>query len=190
MISDALSDNIPFDLTKFMAILTEHLKDTGSKVREFLIDWINTIDEIPSTDLSVYLPKFLEDVMFMLGDKEKELRSKAEECLKAFLFDLKEKFYSGKLESTMTEENMAEIVTILLNVCKGKSSAFSKLTAIVWFEEIFEFLREQVEQKTKIKHKYILKKVILERFDEILEPILLLLANEEEEVRKAAATVN
>jgi vacuole morphology and inheritance protein 14 len=78
IISDALSDNIPFELTKFMGIITEHLGDPSSNTRGFLIDWINTIDEVPSIDLSIYLPSFLEDVLFMLGDKEKELRMKAE----------------------------------------------------------------------------------------------------------------
>jgi len=127
-----------------MDIITEHLGVPGSGTREFLIDWINTIDEVPSIDLSVFLPCFLEDVLFMLGDKEKELRSKAEECLKAFLFDLKEKFYSGRLEQNLTEDNINKIVGILIEVCKGRSSAFSKLTAIVWLGELFTFFREQV----------------------------------------------
>lgn len=52
-----------------MTIITEHLGDPNGNTREFLIDWINTIDEVPSIDLSVYLPCFLEDVLFMLGDK-------------------------------------------------------------------------------------------------------------------------
>lgn len=69
---------------------------------------------------------------------------KAEECLKAFLFDLREKFYSGKLEQSLTEEHLNSIVGILIDVCKGRSSSFSKLTAIVWLEELFTFFREQV----------------------------------------------
>jgi hypothetical protein len=32
----------------------------------------------------MYLPDILEDLLFMLGDKEKNLREKAEECLKIF----------------------------------------------------------------------------------------------------------
>jgi hypothetical protein len=68
---------------------------------------------------------------------------------------------------------------ILIDVCKGKSSAFSKLTAIVWLEELFTFFREQVENKTKGRHKFLLKKIILSRFDQILEPILYLLSYEE-----------
>lgn len=60
---------MPFELNRFMGIIIEHLGEPNPITREFLIDWINTIDEVPSIDLSIYLPNFLEDVLFMLGDK-------------------------------------------------------------------------------------------------------------------------
>jgi vacuole morphology and inheritance protein 14 len=61
-----------------MRILTDKMKAINPFIREFLIDWINTMDEIPSVNILVYLPSFLEDLLVMLSDKEKEVRSKAE----------------------------------------------------------------------------------------------------------------
>ena len=38
-------------------------------IRQFLIVWINVLNEIVSVDLLMYLPDLLEDLIFMLGDK-------------------------------------------------------------------------------------------------------------------------
>jgi len=50
-----------------------------------------------SIDLLTYLPDLLEDLLFMLGDKEKNLRNSAKECLGNFERDMNEKFEEGKL---------------------------------------------------------------------------------------------
>lgn len=81
-----------------MRILTDKMKAINPHIRQFLIDWINTMDEIPSVNVLVFLPNFLEDLLVMLGDKEKEVKNKAEECLDNFMDDLKKEFKDGKLE--------------------------------------------------------------------------------------------
>ena len=45
-----------------------------------------------SIDLLMYLPDLLEDLHFMVGDKEKNLQLSAEDCLKSFQKDIKDKF--------------------------------------------------------------------------------------------------
>lgn len=64
------------------------LKFKNPGVREFLIKWIVSLNEIMSIDLLIYLPDLLEDLLFMLGDKEKNLRIAAEECLNNFERDM------------------------------------------------------------------------------------------------------
>lgn len=59
IITDSLPNNKQFDLQRFMMILTDKMKAINPSIREFLIDWINTVDEIPSVKLLVYLPSFL-----------------------------------------------------------------------------------------------------------------------------------
>jgi len=78
IITDSLPSSKQFDMRRFMKILTDKMKAVNPFIRVFLIDWINTIDEIPSVTLLVYLPSFLEDLLVMLSDKEKDVRSKAE----------------------------------------------------------------------------------------------------------------
>lgn len=67
-----------------MAILKSKFKSMNPVIRQFLIRWINVLNEIVSVDLLQYLPDILEDLLFMLGDKEKQLKISAEECLKNF----------------------------------------------------------------------------------------------------------
>lgn len=54
-----------------------------------------------TVELLIYLPDLLEDLLFMLGDKEKNLRQSAEECLSNFEKEMIEKFNEGKLESIL-----------------------------------------------------------------------------------------
>ena len=146
-------------------------------IRQFLIVWINVLNEIVSVDLLMYLPDLLEDLIFMLGDKEKTLRTSAEECLKNFEREMHEKFYEGKLEIILSEAVINDILTILIKTSKGKSSVYSKLTTLVWLKLIISFFKAQLDVKTKIPNsKNYFKKIVIDRFDEVLEPILLLMS--------------
>jgi hypothetical protein len=91
-----------FDLEGFMNIVKAKLKSKNPGVREYLIKWIVNLNEIMSIDLLTYLPDLLEDLQFMVGDKEKSLRSSAEDCLKSFQRDMRDKFEEGKLEQYLT----------------------------------------------------------------------------------------
>lgn len=96
------------------------------------------------------------------------MRVKAEECLKNFLEDLRKEFREGKLEVLLSEETISEILTILIRVAKEKYLSYTKLVTINWFQQFFQFFKEQVVGASKIKHRFLLKKVIVGRFDEIL----------------------
>lgn len=87
----------------------------------------------------------------------------------------------------MNEETINKIISILIRVAKGKSSSFTKLTTLIWFKLFFSFFKAQVETKPnqnmnqsnkKISSKFLFKKIILEKFDEVLEAILLLMSHE------------
>lgn len=79
-------------------------------------------------------------------------------------------------------------------MAKGKSSSFTKLTTLIWFKLFFSFFKAQVENKPKEnssqmngqnlnsskrmnQSKFLFKKIILEKFDEVLEAILLLMSH-------------
>lgn len=77
----------------------------------------------------------------------------------------------------------------LIRLSKDKSPNYTKLSALDWFTTLFEFFKAQVERPVKGKKQYF-KKVIIERFDEILDPILVLMGYEDEGVQRAACTAN
>lgn len=84
-----------------------------------------------------------------------------------------------------------ELVSILIKVAKSKCPSYTKLQSLQWFKLFFVFFRQQVEIKVpRPTQKLYFKKIIIERFDEILEPILLLMSHEEEEVRRESIYVN
>ena len=130
-----------FDLEGFMAIVKSKLKYKNPGVREYLIKWIINLNEIMSIDLLVYLPDLLEDLHFMVGDKEKNLQLSAEDCLKSFQKDIKDKFDEGKLEQYLTEEILHKMLGTLIKLAKDKSPNYTKLNALDWFTTLFEFFK-------------------------------------------------
>lgn len=84
-----------------------------------------------------------------------------------------------------------DVVSILIRVAKGKYSSYTKLQVLEWFKIIFIFFKEQAENKELRMHQHLyFKNIIIERFDEVLEPILLLMSHEEEEVRRESINAN
>lgn len=63
-------------------------------------------------------------------------------------------------------------------MAKGKNPIDTKLNVLSWLKTLFTFFRVQVEDKGAKNQKMLFKKIILERFDEILQPILILMSNE------------
>ena len=61
----------------------------------------------------------------------------------------------------------------------------------MWIKLIISFFKAQLDIKTKIPNaKNYFKKIVIDRFVEVLEPILLLMSSDEEEVRKASLNAN
>ena len=76
IITDSLPNNKQFDMPRFMKVFTNKMKAIGPFISVFLIDWINTIDEIPS--VMTLLVDLLEDLLVKLSGKEKVVRGKTE----------------------------------------------------------------------------------------------------------------
>lgn len=65
-----------------------------------------------------------------------------------------------------------------MKMARGKHSIHTKLGTLAWFKNIFHYFRLQIEDKSAMRsQKMYFKKIIVERFDEILEPILLLMSD-------------
>ena len=74
-----------------------------------------------------------------------------------------------------------DLFTNLIKVANSKCPSKTKLEALKWFKLFFVFFSQQVEiDVPKVGERFYFKKIVIERFDEILEPILLLMSHEEE----------
>jgi hypothetical protein len=77
MINEAVLDQLPFDLQAFIYSLAEKIQAGGSIFREFLLDWLMAIEEVPHFELSFDLPLFFRQVFELLLSDSKSLRTKA-----------------------------------------------------------------------------------------------------------------
>lgn len=85
----------------------------------------------------------------MVGDKEKSLRSSAEDCLKSFQKDMRDKFEEGKLEQYLTEDILRKMVGTLIKLAREKTPSYTKLNTLDWFRTLFEFFKIQLERPVK-----------------------------------------
>lgn len=65
------------------------------------------------------------------------------------------------------------IIVILIRVSKSKYPFHTKYHTLDWFRFIFDKVKTQCITNS-FSHKGYFKKAVIEKFDEILEPILLL----------------
>jgi hypothetical protein len=78
----------------------------------------------------------------------------------------------------LNEDIINKIVGTLVGMAKGKYPSYTNLSALGWLKTLFSFFRAQIDGRGSKGQKLLFKKIILERFDEILESILLLMSHE------------
>ena len=171
--------------------IVRNIKSPSHHTKHFLVDWLDTLNEIPSLKIIVYMELFLGDLFVMLDDKELAVKNVADRCLHHFLEDLKRVYKENKFEVIFDDTSLNSIISTLINVLNSETMlSSSKLQAITWFKHIFNFFKEESTGDRGPNHRYILKKVLIDIFDEILEPILKLLSYNTENVRSLAGEVN
>jgi hypothetical protein len=83
--------------------------------KEFMLDWLTTIEEVPQFEISNDLPLFFRQVFELFLSTSKSLKTKAEDCLKKFLYVFREILsVEGKLSSKLTNESAQMILEMTL----------------------------------------------------------------------------
>lgn len=77
LLNNAILDHNDFNYEEFVNILTENFVHSHPVIKSFLIDWINTIDDIKEFESTRYLPLFLKKLFLFLVDENKHVRIKA-----------------------------------------------------------------------------------------------------------------
>lgn len=103
----------------------------------------------------------------MISDME--IENDVYECLGNFEFAIKQKFDDNSLELDVSIGFINKIVSILIRTANSKCPSYTKLQTLQWFKLFFVFFRQQVEVTVpKPTQKMYFKKIVIERFDEIL----------------------
>ncbi|CAG8570471.1 5329_t:CDS:10 [Paraglomus occultum] len=79
-----------FSLPKFIPLLAERIHAKNPFTRSFLVSWIAVLDSIPDLELVSYLPDFLEGLINLLSDSDRNLRHATSTVLANFLLEIRE----------------------------------------------------------------------------------------------------
>ncbi len=90
LVKDIVTESPHFDLEEFITLLRQRLQVSNPYVRQFLVSWIAVLDSVPDIDMLEYLPEFLEGLLSMLSDPNRDIRQQADAALGDFLGEVKQ----------------------------------------------------------------------------------------------------
>ena len=88
-IKDIVTESPHFDLEEFITLLRQRLQVRNPYVRQFLVSWISVLDSVPDIDMLEHLPMFMEGLLSMLSDPNRDIRQQADASLGEFLGEIK-----------------------------------------------------------------------------------------------------
>ena len=162
LMKDIVTESSQFNVEIFLPLLQTYIRRTNPFIRQLLVGWITVLDSIPDVSMIDYLPDFLDGLLNMLSDSNREIRQAADSALSDFLREV----------SVSTVVEFGPIVSILVNQCHSKER-LNRLTAITWLAEL-------------IHHPYSGGDALLPYHDLILGAIMRCISDGEIEIRLVA----
>lgn len=133
-----------FDVAAFIPVLKDLLQTEKRPVRQFLIEWIKVLHDVPDIDMLSHLPNFVDGIFEMLSDRKDDddepypLHKTAYETLKEFEEDLKE---AGDSEYAASE--FEALIPHLKKFCHS-TVIFRRTTALKWVADFILLCTELV----------------------------------------------
>jgi hypothetical protein len=187
MVNDAVFDQLPFELRGFIETLAEKIQTGGCNFKEFLLDWLMTIEEIPHFELSFDLPLFFRQVFELLLSDSKNLRTKAEECLKKFLHVFREILaLGGGLATKLRAENAQMLVETILILVRQNLSPEITVQSLEWLEMFTRFFSIEVGRRGEP----FLEPIYVGYFRDIILVVITTLSDDADRVRRIAQRIN
>ena len=165
LVKDIVAESSRFDIEAFMPQLREGMAALNPYVRQFLVSWITVLHSVPDIEMVAYLPDFLDGLLNMLSDANREIRQQVDLALAEFLQDLQGAARAGA--------DYGRISAILV-ARAGSADHTTRLKAITWINEVVGLEGADV----------------LPYFDQILGAILPCLSHNEGRIRAMAARTN
>lgn len=164
LVKDIVTDSEDFEVDAFIPLLRERLQVANPFVRQLLVGWITVLDSAPDIDMLEFLPEFLDGLLNMLSDANREIRQQADAALSEFLAEVR------TARGERPYGRMAEIL-----VARADSpDEFTRLTVLTWMYEFVGLAREQL-------HPHLAP---------LLSQVLPALAAQEERIRNIALETN
>jgi vacuole morphology and inheritance protein 14 len=135
LIKDVVTEGNPFDLEKFIPLLSDRVNVFNPECRKFLVGWIDVLDKVPDIELLDHLAAFLDGLFNMLSDQSDAIRTAVETTLMEFCEEIKQK----KSETI----DYAGLIKILVPHCTSKDE-YTSTMALIWINEFISFGKEKV----------------------------------------------
>ncbi len=132
-----------FNLQEFFQKIIQKIGTNHIGVKIFIVSWITFMDTIPEIRIFNVLPDFLPGLFSMLSERQKELNTASEKCLKEFLRELTNQF------ETLTYDIEYKILEILIDQCKLNHDS-TKLTAFEWIHTFLMKYNDFLKNKSFI----------------------------------------
>ncbi|KAF4520334.1 hypothetical protein B566_EDAN004394 [Ephemera danica] len=128
ILKDIVTECPSFDLPGLIPLLRERIYTRTNFARQFVISWVSFLHQVPTLDLIIFLPEFLDGLFTILDDPSSDILSSCETILAEFLTSIK------KDPSRVDFAKMANILII-----HAQSQHISlQLTAITWIQEFVQ----------------------------------------------------
>lgn len=174
LIKDIVTESPHFDLEEFITLLRQRLQVSNPYVRQFLVSWIAVLDSVPDIDMLEHLPEFMEGLLSMLSDPNRDIRQQADAALGEFLGEIKtiQRTAESKKEIVVPFD-VRSVVRILVERAK-QADEFTQLTALAWLHDFVDLFGSQ----------------LLAYFDHLLDAVLPCLSHRNTRMSQVAESTN
>jgi len=130
LVKDIVSENAEsFQVETFIVLLEKNLKILNPYTRQFLLGWIQALEEMPGIDLLEYLPRYLDGVFSMLGDGNRQIRQDADSALGRLLAGIK----LANID-IFVEKDLLHVLVIVITQ-SSSAHKLTRITALAWLHQ-------------------------------------------------------
>ncbi len=163
LVKDIVTETSNFDVSRFIPLLCERIRNRNPFIRQLVIGWISHLDSLKGIDMLEFLPEFLGGILDMLSDPNKDIRQQAYSTLVGLLKQI-----------TLTPSiDLSTMLGILVQQ-SNTSDPFTRIIVLSW---IYEFL-------------LLGKQSLLPYTADILTAIISCISDQEREIRQKAQQCN
>jgi vacuole morphology and inheritance protein 14 len=166
LIKEIVSEQITFNVEKFIPLLHMYITVNSAYVRRLLISWVGILDSVPELDMLDWLPEYLDGLFGMLSDGNTTIRQEADQMLCILLKEIKDDHRLGDLD-------LSPIINILVQRSTDPDN-FTRLSAVVWIHSFIE----TGDQK------------LIVFYAELLGTVLKCISDSDDDVCRAASSAN